>query len=91
VTPLPAGQVVNVPQPPNAPYDVDPVFMAQTQRLLGGMLLAVFAVTILVPLALVSGGSWDNVKEYLQIVLPAEVGLLGSVIGFYFGSRTGED
>jgi hypothetical protein len=29
---------------------------------------------------------WDQTKEMLQTVLPALTGLIGSVIGFYFGS-----
>jgi hypothetical protein len=29
---------------------------------------------------------WDQTKEMLQIILPALTGLIGSVIGFYFGS-----
>jgi len=29
---------------------------------------------------------WNQTKEMLQIILPALVGLIGSVIGFYFGS-----
>lgn len=29
---------------------------------------------------------WSQTKEMLQIVLPAVTGLIGSVIGFYFGS-----
>ncbi len=29
---------------------------------------------------------WEQTKEMLQIVLPALVGLIGSALGFYFGS-----
>ena len=31
---------------------------------------------------------WQQTKEMLQIVLPALIGLIGSVIGFYFGSNS---
>jgi len=31
---------------------------------------------------------WNQTKEMLQIILPALIGLIGSVIGFYFGSST---
>jgi hypothetical protein len=31
---------------------------------------------------------WDQTKDMLQIILPALTGLIGSVSGFYFGSRT---
>jgi hypothetical protein len=30
---------------------------------------------------------WDQTKDMLQIILPALTGLIGSVLGFYFGSR----
>lgn len=29
---------------------------------------------------------WERTKEMLQIILPALTGLIGSVVGFYFGS-----
>lgn len=34
--------------------------------------------------------AWTQTKELLQIFLPAITGLLGSSLGFYFGSRTRE-
>lgn len=30
---------------------------------------------------------WEQTKDMLQIILPALTGLIGSVLGFYFGSR----
>lgn len=33
---------------------------------------------------------WEHAKELLQIFVPALIGLLGSVIGFYFGSKKAE-
>lgn len=33
-----------------------------------------------------SVSQWGQTKEMLQIILPAVTGLLGSVIGFYFGT-----
>ena len=30
---------------------------------------------------------WMNAQEYLQVTLPATLGLLGSAVGFYFGTR----
>jgi hypothetical protein len=30
---------------------------------------------------------WEQTKDMLQIILPALTGLIGSVSGFYFGSR----
>ncbi len=31
---------------------------------------------------------WQQTKEMLQIILPAITGIIGTVIGFYFGSTT---
>ena len=55
-------------------------------------LFVVFAVTIAVCLAVVAladASRWETVKDLLQILLPAETGLLGSAAGFYFGTRAG--
>jgi hypothetical protein len=30
---------------------------------------------------------WTAAKQWLQVVLPAEMGILGSVLGFYFGAH----
>jgi preprotein translocase subunit SecE len=32
--------------------------------------------------------TWPNVKEAMQSVLPAVASVLGTVLGFYFGSQT---
>ena len=34
---------------------------------------------------------WQQAKEMLQIILPAITGIIGTVIGFYFGSATRRD
>ena len=39
--------------------------------------------------ALVSPEAWSRTKEILQIALPAETGLTGAVVGFYFGTHKG--
>jgi hypothetical protein len=35
-------------------------------------------------------GDYDRTKELLEKLLPAVIGLLGSAIGFYFGSKNGK-
>lgn len=45
------------------------------------------ALTVIWALVLAGGAGWVNAKEALQILLPAETGLLGSAAGFYFASR----
>jgi hypothetical protein len=52
-------------------------------------LLALFAFVV-VWVALKSSGSedvWKRTKDMLQIVLPALTALMGSVLGFYFGTQ----
>lgn len=53
-------------------------------------LLAIFGY--LVVFASVESASWpqhwQQTKEMLQIILPAITGIIGTVIGFYFGSST---
>lgn len=52
--------------------------------------LGIFAVTIILSFcaAIWRGSDWTNVKDLLQLLLPAETALLGSAVGFYFGSQT---
>ena len=33
------------------------------------------------------GGKWEDAKDLIEILLPAVTALLGSVVGFYFGSK----
>lgn len=54
-------------------------------------LFFVFGLTVVVCLlaAIWAGANqWAAVKDLLQILLPAETGLLGSAAGFYFGTRS---
>lgn len=37
--------------------------------------------------AMVGGEAWTNGRDFLQVALPAITGLLGSAVGFYFGSQ----
>jgi hypothetical protein len=52
-----------------------------------------FAVTVLVALILPfwpgrdPKATWETMKEALSVLLPAETGLLGSILGFYFGTK----
>jgi hypothetical protein len=53
------------------------------------VMLLVFGLQLLVGGIAVFVGpeSWGNAQDYLRITLPATVALLGSAIGFYFGSQ----
>lgn len=55
-----------------------------------GAFIILFGLTVLCSFAIVvfDGMVWTNVKDLLQIMLPTETALIGSVVGFYFGSRS---
>ncbi len=53
------------------------------------ILLLIFGFQLIIgAIALFVGpDTWNNAQEYLRVTLPATLGVLGSAIGFYFGSR----
>lgn len=53
-------------------------------------LMVVFGATIIFVCCKVGTRDWAETKELLQILLPAETGLLGSALGFYFGAKSAE-
>ena len=59
--------------------------------ILASILAGMFLLTVAAAFAGAEWGhQWANVREWLQAVLPAETAILGSAIGFYFGTqRTG--
>jgi hypothetical protein len=63
---------------------------SQVRGWLGGVLMAIFAITVFAGLGTAIFGShnaYSQVVDVLRDLFPAELGLLGSAIGFYFGSR----
>ena len=54
--------------------------------------ILVFALTIIAALYVViwHGTSWSQTKELLELLLPAETALIGSAVGFYFGSKAAQ-
>lgn len=97
----------NIPQQPlNGPPGItmQDIPSPQIRKLSGSRLVqerarsflaSTFAVAFLLTLAGGFAGSltahWSDVKDWLQVVLPAETGLFGSALGFYFGSREHPD
>ncbi len=58
------------------------------------LLARTFALSFLITLCASFAGAifkWEPVKDWLQVVLPAETALFGSALGFYFGSNTDAD
>src|SRR5260370_25250302 len=55
--------------------------------------LAVFIITIIAAFYVAiwqSNTAWANTKDLIQLILPIETALIGSVVGYYFGTKTGE-
>jgi hypothetical protein len=53
--------------------------------------VSVFGLTVIFSfLVIFFGANWVSAKELIQLLLPAETALLGSALGFYFGSRSTE-
>jgi O-antigen/teichoic acid export membrane protein len=52
-------------------------------------LMGIFTLTVLASFVVVIcfNAEWASAKDLLQLLLPAETALLGSAIGFYFGSH----
>jgi hypothetical protein len=52
------------------------------------LLLVIFLVTVILTLLAARHPSqWEGTKEALNILLPIETGFLGTVIGYYFGTK----
>jgi hypothetical protein len=83
-----------VPGPPEGQLETTPYLAARQRdyvRLIVTVgLLSMFAWVIV--WASIESASWkehwDQTKDMLQIILPALTGLIGSVLGFYFGSKS---
>jgi len=51
--------------------------------------IGIFALTVIASFIVVifRGSEWQNTKDLIQVLLPAETALMGSAVGFYFGSQ----
>jgi hypothetical protein len=90
------------PEPTNIgdlgkPGDIPPAPLSKDEERIGKdrhtaltFLLIIFAVTIATALgaAFCPAGKFGQMKELLPQLLTAETGLLGSAIGYYFGSKS---
>ena len=85
----PIGPDPNFVGPPTGvtPFSVGPAFIDWARLGLAIAFTALLALTILISFAFVAGDHWAHAKELLQIAVPAEVGLLGAAVGFYFGAN----
>lgn len=69
--------------------DWHPILQELVRSSLALALTALLAVTVVWAFVNASDGdaSWRHTKDLLQLLLPAETALLGSAVGFYFGTR----
>ncbi len=86
--PLPGGDVEDAPDrltlhPLNRRLFVQELVRAG----LSLSLLMLLGVVIVLAFIEVGSRSWTDAKELLDVVVPALMGLLGTAMGFYFGSR----
>lgn len=64
---------------------------ADVRKHIAYWLLVIFTLTIAVALtSAFFAFHWTEGKDILLVLLPAETGLLGSVLGFYFASKAGK-
>ena len=80
--------------PPDGPKVGDPIHHKQekTRGRIALTLTAIFAGTVLATFltAFFAQGDadWAKLSNILEVLLPAEMALLGSALGFYFGAKT---
>jgi hypothetical protein len=83
---------VEVPSPRlGTPYDPAPK-REKTRTVLAYGFAATLALLVLVPLAAIvfSDNSWSDFEQPMQTLLPAVLGITGTILGFYFGSEKGK-
>jgi hypothetical protein len=82
--------IADIIYPKNRPYSAR-LYKERTRTLLAATFCGAFVLTIAFSFAGAILGSrhWVPVRDWLQIMLPAETGLFGSALGFYFASSAG--
>jgi hypothetical protein len=95
---MPLDDFVDLAEEPEAHLRLEPFDPQRKQESVRawvtGTLLAALFVLLIFSAAVAAIGSkdhWEETKEMLQILLPAVTGLLGSALGFYFGTQTKRD
>lgn len=68
------------------------IFRREVVRLLIVLLLFLaFLITLIWAFISAGGAHWSNVKDLLDLILPAETALLGTAIAFYMTDSRGSD
>ncbi len=86
VTDAEASTVARVPEPEQQRIaskreDIRAWLVGGLTVLFGGMIIAIFVSAVF------GGEQWDRVQEFVQITFGTVAGLVGSAVGFYFGSQ----
>ena len=85
-------ETFDVPEDASKPTPTGTYFRLGVQEfaraLLAFAFVGILALTLILAFENVGGTDWDDTVELLQLLLPAETALLGSAVGFYFGSRS---
>lgn len=86
--PLPGGKVENAPDPVTL-HPLNRRLLVQELVRAGLSLSLLMLLGLIVVLAFTKVGTkaWPDAKEFLDVVVPGFIGLLGTAMGFYFGSR----
>jgi hypothetical protein len=87
--PEPVPSIRRIRYPDASPYYAG-LFKEGARTLLAVTFALAFLVTLVCSFvgAMLGPGKWAAVRDWLQIMLPAETGLFGSALGFYFGSSS---
>ena len=86
---LPGGEVGELLDIEAERRDWHPILQEVVRSGLALLLAALLGLTIVWSFIKVDAGgkTWANTKDLLELLLPAETALLGSAVGFYFGSQ----
>ena len=76
------------PQPQYRSFEGRVIVQELVRTLVTLILLVIFGGTIYLTYQNLGGTNFTNARDLLQALLPAETGLLGTALGFYFGSRS---
>jgi len=87
--PLPGGEVLDTSRSP-VQLPAQTVRLAIQEVVRGGLafsFVVLLGIVVVFAALKIDSRSWTNAKEYLDVLVPALVGLIGSASGFYFASR----
>ena len=86
---MPDPELAPFVEPPSAPYDPDRLreIIRGLVTLGAGVSFFIVIGFYLVESVRTADPAWTRIKEAMQSVLPAVTSVLGTALGFYFGSQ----